>query len=242
METMNLFKVFLVSLTFVSASCSKNPIHFYKFSLQWPRSSCSGGTMKCPNPLPVGIGTSFTIHGLWPQDANDEPVDPYSSSHPCSAQPPPTKVQLLALIKSLYPSLTTNWPDLKNPLVPAANEDFWWKEWSKHGTCSDFPSKPFDYFDSALQIKLQLPASLGLSSGTTQSLQDIFNAISSAVKAKPELACNRNASTNKLQLWEVRLCYERPAPNELVKTIRDCPSSWPAKGPCTSPQDQVTLP
>ncbi|KAL4368217.1 hypothetical protein GQ457_05G034740 [Hibiscus cannabinus] len=227
---MTFFKVFLVCHTFVSGWCSKNPIHFYKFSLQWPRSSCTGGTMKCPTPLPVGIDTSFQY-------------DPYDRpTHPCSAQSPPGRSQVLALIKSLYPSLTTNWPDLKNPLNTIANEGFWWKEWSKHGTCSDFPSKPFDYFDSALQIKLQLPASLGLSSGTTQSLQDIFNAISSAVKAKPELACNRNASTNKLQLWEVRLCYERPAPNELVKTIRDCPSSWPAKGPCTSPQDQVTLP
>ncbi|KAK8484732.1 hypothetical protein V6N13_032703 [Hibiscus sabdariffa] len=96
--------------------------------------------------------------------------------------------------------------------------------------------------NTSLQIKSQLPAYLGLSSGTTHSLQDIFNAISSAVKAKLELACNRNAFTNKLQLWEVRLCYKRPAPNELVKTIRDCPSSWPTKGPCTSPQDQVTLP
>ena len=45
---------------------------FYKFSLIWPPSACNTGK-ECKSPIP----SIFTIHGLWPQFANDTEVSPY---------------------------------------------------------------------------------------------------------------------------------------------------------------------
>ncbi|KAK8714552.1 hypothetical protein V6N13_149742 [Hibiscus sabdariffa] len=239
---MVLFKVFLLSLVLASAMAS---VEFYKLSLQWGRSTCSDGRTRCPTPLPPSVDRKLTIHGLWPQDAKDNPVDPYTSAHPCIPKPPTPLTS--SLLKPLRPGLDREWPNLKNPLVPAANMDFWEHEWDKHGTCSDFAHHPVKYFDSAVQIRKSLP-DFGIRPGASFKVKKVVELVKALTGAQPEIACNINSNNKGFQLWEIRLCYDKPDPQGLVHKIRDCPfqlSHYPdgkPKGPCITDQDVINVP
>ncbi|GMI65702.1 RIBONUCLEASE 1, ribonuclease 1 [Hibiscus trionum] len=228
--------LFLVSMM---VPCISNPVSFYKLSLQWPPSACSSGKMKCPNPLPPPYNQMLTIHGIWPQDVNDEPLDPYDPLHPCTPVPPPDRKNLRTLLKPIYQQLNTYWPDLKNPLDTFANEIFWGHEWDFHGKCSDYPTDPLKYFDSAVKIRVGLP-DFGLKSGDKKTAGQVITLVSGFVHATPEIACNRNITTRVIQLWEIRLCYDRPSPQGLIQHIRDCPSKF--TGSCKNAQNTVTIP
>ncbi|KAL4278300.1 hypothetical protein GQ457_03G024370 [Hibiscus cannabinus] len=170
LSNMLFFKLFLLSLLLASAIAS---VEFYKLSLQWGRSTCSDGRTRCPTPLPPSIDQKFTIHGLWPQDANDNPVDPYNSGHPCVPQPPTPLTE--PLLNQLRPHLDNEWPNLKN-LVPKGNMKFWTDEWDKHGTCSDFAHNPVKYFDSARQIRKSLP-DFGITPGDKRKVKEVIKLV-----------------------------------------------------------------
>ncbi|KAK8607116.1 hypothetical protein V6N13_052862 [Hibiscus sabdariffa] len=212
---MTSFRFLLIFLSAVSVVASKLPVDFYKLSLQWPRSTCSGGTVQCPPYLPKRIVTTFTIHGIWPQDVFDDPIDPYHpSDNPCTYNPTDGN-QLQVIFDLRYPTLRIYWPNLLDPLVRRVNERLWRDEWEKHGMCSDFWSNPANYFDSALEIKKHI-SDFGLSSGNSYMVSDIVDTVYNRVGGAPEVACNTN-STGTVQLWEIRLCYNRPTVAELVE-------------------------
>ncbi|KAE8674660.1 hypothetical protein F3Y22_tig00111741pilonHSYRG00100 [Hibiscus syriacus] len=106
--------------------------------------------MACGTPIP----TVLTIHGIWPQDANDVPIPPYNgATNPCYSKAPITDRLVLetTAFTPIESNLISLWPDLKNPTQPGTG--FWESEWLKHGTCSDYPNNPLDYFKSALTIR-----------------------------------------------------------------------------------------
>ncbi|XP_039033129.1 extracellular ribonuclease LE-like [Hibiscus syriacus] len=91
--------------------------------------------MACGTP----ISTVLTIHGIWPQDANDVPIPPNNAStNPCYSMAPITSVAVLQ--KTTFTPIESNlislWLDLKNPTQPGTG--FWKREWLNHGTCSDY--------------------------------------------------------------------------------------------------------
>ncbi|XP_039033827.1 ribonuclease 1-like [Hibiscus syriacus] len=177
--------------------------------------------MHCPNPLPSPYNNMFTIHGLWPQDANDDEIDPYSSNPNCAGGVIPTPPQdLPTYLEStpIYPLLDVQWPDLNNPNNNASNYIFWEDEWSKHGQCSDYPANPYNYFDSAVRLRHTLTPDFGFKSGQRWKLDQIISKISDQIKYMPEIACNKNPKTGNLQLWEIRLCFKRP------KDMQNCPN------------------
>ncbi|KAK8539022.1 hypothetical protein V6N13_110230 [Hibiscus sabdariffa] len=55
---------------------------------------CSNRQMRCPTPLPPSVDQKFTIHDLWPQDAMDNPADPYMHTHPCIPKSPTGSSQI----------------------------------------------------------------------------------------------------------------------------------------------------
>ncbi|KAK8665091.1 hypothetical protein V6N13_005266 [Hibiscus sabdariffa] len=140
-----------------SAMASANPVEFYKLSLQSGRSTCSNEHMRCSTPLPPSVDQRFTIHGLWLQDAMDDPIDPNTSTHSCIPKPPI--------------DLDKECSDLKNPLVTSVNMKFWESEWKKHGTYSDFAHDPFNYFNSELQIRASL-LDFGIRSGANYKVEE----------------------------------------------------------------------
>ncbi|KAK8608772.1 hypothetical protein V6N13_024185 [Hibiscus sabdariffa] len=224
----------------VCVFASKNPVSFYKLSLQWPRSACNSGRMNCPNLLPSLYNQIFTIHGIWPQDVNDEQIDPYNLfTHPCTAQNPTDRRQLRNRLSPIYANINRYWPNLKNPLNLQANLQFWGDEWDKHGKCSDYPTDPLKYFESAIQIILNLPQSaFGIQSGATLSVQDISNMIYRLVNARPEIACNRNGITRVLQLWEIRSssCGTDSGSCSAAVLCRDLDCEDPSPGANSEPQ------
>ncbi|XP_039045563.1 ribonuclease MC-like [Hibiscus syriacus] len=219
------------------------PIDFYKLSLQWPPATCSGG-VRCGTPIP----TVFTIHGIWPQDINDNPIPGYNrTSYACYTPPPSSSSVLPTALTPIQSNLISLWPDLKNPNRTAYV--FWGHEWDKHGTCSDYPYDPFRFFDSALTLRQGLTSPvMGLTRGNTYTVQQVINKIQNLTQALPEIACNTNRTTGVVQLWEIRLCYNRPASSsQLVNTIRNCPHQLPVRngtitGPCKTMLTNVYFP
>ncbi|KAL4353862.1 hypothetical protein GQ457_06G000810 [Hibiscus cannabinus] len=125
---------------------------------------------------------------------------------------------------------------------------FWTDEWNKHGTCSDFAHDPIKYFDSALKIRKSLP-DFGIRSGKSYKVEEVIDLVKGLTGAEPEIACNLNSNNKDVQLWEIRLCYDKPDPQGLglVHRIRNCPfqlSHYPdgkRKGPCKTDQDVALL-
>ncbi|KAE8729778.1 hypothetical protein F3Y22_tig00003398pilonHSYRG00269 [Hibiscus syriacus] len=75
-----------------------------------------------------------------------------AATNPCCSMAPITSRSVLK--KALTPirsNLIPLWPVLKNPTQPSTG--FWESEWLKHGTCSDYPYYPLDYFKSALTLR-----------------------------------------------------------------------------------------
>ncbi|GMI77855.1 hypothetical protein like AT1G14220 [Hibiscus trionum] len=103
------------------------------------------------------------------------------------------------LLQPLRPCLDTEWPDLKNPLVPNVNLQFWEREWIKHGTCSDFAHDPLNYFKFALQIRASL-LDFKIKSGDNYKVEDVISLVDRLDSVEPEIACNVNRTTKVIQL------------------------------------------
>ncbi|KAK8636909.1 hypothetical protein V6N13_064343 [Hibiscus sabdariffa] len=239
LKTFNLFQW--------SFRASRNPVSFYKLSLQWPRATCSFPTARCPNPLPSPYNTIFTIHGIWPQDANDDEIERYSLNQNCTHGLIPTPVQNLPTdLAPIYQGLDLLWPDVNNPHNNQSNYVFWGREWTKHGQCSDYPTNPINYFNSALQLRQNLSTpNFGFQSGMQQiTVQQVINTVTSYVQHTPEIACNR--VNGRVQLWEIRLCYNRPASSQQLiqgNNIRNCPNpTGPPRNPCHNPTTPIYVP
>nr|KJB74231.1 hypothetical protein B456_011G281000 [Gossypium raimondii] len=162
-------------------------VDFFKLALQWPPSVCRS-TLNCKLPIP----TEFKIHGIWAQDAYDIPVPPYDTHHPCT-NPQPTILQskLRKLLKSdvaLWNQLPTLWPNLAST---GSDIGFWFKEWKKHGTCSDFAQHPLSYFQSAIQLRTNLNPAMGLTRGSTYTVRQVADIVFRLIGASPQISCNR---------------------------------------------------
>ncbi|XVE59613.1 hypothetical protein DITRI_Ditri05aG0060000 [Diplodiscus trichospermus] len=189
--------------------------------------------MTCKPPTP----SVFTIHGIWPQYANDSAVPPYNSSNPCTSVSPTPSSQLPTELQPIQNNLTSLWPDLKDPQNLTVNMNFWTYEWRQHGMCSDYPNKPRDYFNFALQLRKGLNPVMGLTPGSTDTIQNFAAKVQNEAKAAPEIACNKRQGTTTVQLWEIRLCYDRQTHN-----IQNCPT--PFSGACKniSPTHSISFP
>ncbi|MBA0874952.1 hypothetical protein Goshw_024451, partial [Gossypium schwendimanii] len=45
---------------------------------------------------------------------------------------------------------------------------------------------------------------------TTKTVQKFVDEVFDLLIAYPDIACNQNLSRTRKQLWEIRLCYDRP--------------------------------
>ncbi|TYH00485.1 hypothetical protein ES288_A10G280800v1 [Gossypium darwinii] len=209
---------------------------FYKLALQWPPSVCSS-TLRCKTPIP----TEFTIHGIWAQDAHDKPVPPYDNRHPCT-NPQPIILQsdlrqLLIRDVALWNNLHALWPNLK---LRGSNIKFWFDEWRKHGTCSDFAQYPLLYFKSAIQLRTNLNSAMGLTSGSTYTVQQVADIVFQHIGASPQISCNTNINNNDLRLGEMFICYGRPGPSHLFGTPQNCSNLF--FGHCNSGTNIIKFP
>ncbi|MBA0628568.1 hypothetical protein Godav_023283 [Gossypium davidsonii] len=181
-------------------------ISFYKLSLQWPPAACHG-TLSCKPPIP----SNFTIHGIWPQDRNDEPIPPYNKNNPCT------------------------------PKTPTPPTDL------PHGTCSDYPDDPLTYFKSAVKLRLGISTIVRFGRQTSWTVKQVADEVFDVLKAYPEIACNLNPRGTQKQLWEIRLCYDRPNPRQTPHILINCTHILQVRkgkiiGPCKSLSDTIFFP
>ncbi|MBA0570392.1 hypothetical protein Golob_004061 [Gossypium lobatum] len=217
-------------------------ISFYKLSLQWPPAACNG-TLSCKPPIP----SNFTIHGIWPQDRNDEPIPPYNKRNPCTPKTPTPPTVLPIKLRPIEVYLMSEWPNLTDGLNLTANYQFWEYEWKKHGTCSDYPDDPLTYFKSALKLRLGINTIVRFGRQTSWTVQQVAHEVFDVLKAYPEIACNLNPSGTQKQLWEIRLCYDRPNPRQPPHVLINCTnilrvSKGKIIGPCKSLSDTIFFP
>lgn len=160
--------------------------------------------------------THFTLHGLWPQYG--------SGGYPSSC----TKEAFDKTIpdKIGWSTMTTYWPNVKEPETSSKYDDFWDHEWSKHGTCSNLSQ--YDYFDQSIKtLKLQgTPAVIQNNVGKDVAKVDIQNGFGG--KNWVSLQC----SSGKY-LSEARTCWAKDANNKPTKQI-ECPSSITKADTCSS--------
>ncbi|XWS56992.1 hypothetical protein CRYUN_Cryun09bG0133200 [Craigia yunnanensis] len=201
---------------------------FYKLSLIWPTSACNTGS-ECKSPIP-GI---FTIHGLWPQLADDRPVPPYNKiTNKCNANPT-SPDDILVKLQPIEGKLRQLWPSLRY------NKDdttYWKVEWEHHGMCSEYPNDPYAYFNAALTLAnrynpLQV---MGIqpSDKTLHQVKKILDNVKKKVGAYPQISCNMLPKVGTLQLREIRFCFEKEKPPTQLK---DCPKKVDDR--CTSETD-----
>jgi ribonuclease T2 len=178
----------LILLTLCAALAAQVPASFdyYVLSLSWAPEFCAqpGAAGANPKECAAGRGTSFIVHGLWPEAArgkNPESCGP--------ARPVARNVVNIALPYMLSASLIQH-------------------EWATHGSCTGL--NPADYFFAAIQARsaIQIPVQMiSVEVPVRESPAQIEARFEGANTAFPKgafhVAC-RNGS-----LTEVRVCFSR---------------------------------
>lgn len=174
--------------------------------IQWAPGICSSGKIgTCNGDAKL---SEFTIHGLWPSDAQNE-----SLQNCCTRERYDGR-----MLGPLNHKLKLWWPSLNR--VPA--ETFWHHEWQKHGTCVDKVdpiNTVYKYFSFALEkftsLKpLEALAAAGIKPSNDDYAwgADLIKAMSAKHGAKVATRCASSPGSNNAHvLTEVHLCYSLPS-------------------------------
>lgn len=143
--------------------CSSDYSDYSKLALQWTPGLCS--VRSCNGEQK----NSFTIHGLWASQYSNF-MSPSNCCHGASPDYQEIARQL--------PSLKEKWPSMFG-----SDENFWSKEWNKHGTCfisslgteneTEYFKKTLELYDSIEPTKVMQLANIQPSSEvqSTESLR-----------------------------------------------------------------------
>jgi ribonuclease T2 len=113
---------------------------FYVFQQSWSAEFCSGRNFPgCKNPTAF-MQTNMTIHGLWPQYAQER--DGHGWPQCCQSQYGATLNKTVE--HDNLKALDKYWP------VEQGGDHLWQHEWGKHGTCSGM--SPGKYLQSAIAV------------------------------------------------------------------------------------------
>jgi len=168
---------------------SSNSFDFFVLDLQW---------------VPT-LTSSFTIHGLWPENSDGSYPEDCSGASEFST----------SAISDLETELNSVWPSDSE-----TNSKFWESEWNEHGTCSGIAIH--QYFQDAITLQQTFNVKSALNSaGITPGHSYTATAVKNAVKnyididATPVLHCSTSSDT----LEEIGLCIST------TLDIINCPSS-----------------
>ncbi|PHU11035.1 hypothetical protein BC332_17965 [Capsicum chinense] len=120
---------------------SRAPVNWYV--LQWPPTYC----IQLNNEIPPGrciepiLEHNFTLHGLWPADANGYTISCTDS----------VTVNWNQLIPPIESELNKFWPNLREGLPKWS---LWKNEYNRHGVCGGLTAK--EYFDAAISINKKI--------------------------------------------------------------------------------------
>ncbi|XP_076976949.1 ribonuclease T2 [Tamandua tetradactyla] len=161
----------------------------------WPATVCKEIENECTEPPDY-----WTIHGLWPDKAED-----------CNG----SWHFNLDEIKDLLPAMKEYWPDVVHP----NRSHFWKHEWEKHGTCAaqlDSLNSEKKYFGTSLHLYEDLDLNSMLQKlGIRPSLNyyqisDIKDALASVYGVIPKVQCLPPKQDEDVQLIaQIELCLTK---------------------------------
>lgn len=173
------FDLYVMSMSYQPEFCYKNRHKIDHFP-------------GCLHPQEYWKG-HLTIHGLWPQYANN------SWPSNCRSDEPLQNSTIIAL----HNALEHFWPNVKATKPTMEHyKDFWSHEWLKHGTCSGLTQMA--YFEAAINHFIPTPSLISESYGKfvdKQSFYQAYNDISSSDDDDIIVTC-----TGHKYLSEVRVC------------------------------------
>ncbi|XP_026360984.1 ribonuclease T2 [Ursus americanus] len=162
----------------------------------WPVTVCKEVEHDCRDPPDY-----WTIHGLWPDKAEE-----------CNGSWPFN----LEEIKDLLPKMKMYWPDVIHPLN---HSHFWKHEWEKHGTCAaqvDALNSQKKYFGGSLDLYQQLELNsmlqkLGIKPSINYyQISDIKDALASIYGVIPKVQCLPPKQGEEVQtIGQIELCFTK---------------------------------
>ncbi|XP_021549201.1 ribonuclease T2 isoform X2 [Neomonachus schauinslandi] len=178
----------------------------------WPVTVCKEVENDCRDPPDY-----WTIHGLWPDKAEE-----------CNGSWPFN----LEEIKDLLPEMKMYWPDVIHPLN---HSHFWKHEWEKHGTCAaqvDALNSQKKYFGGSLDLYRGLELNsmlqkLGIKPSINYyQISDIKDALASIYGVVPKVQCLPPKQGEEVQtIGQIELCFTK----EL--RLRNCTEPGEPGGP-----------
>ncbi|KAK4595749.1 hypothetical protein RGQ29_014014 [Quercus rubra] len=209
---MNLLLLFLAAMVVRATSQPPNPFplpyDYYSVVFQWAKSVCNTGRNRCIKPT----FPAFTLHGLWPQWYHFPPLDD------CTLYPQSTKFNNASIPDPVRNNLIQYWPNMYG-----RNEDFWGRQYVKHGSCVDpFYLDQLTYFVTALRVPTSIDlysilAAAGILCGNPTTVGAVRAAIHASTGFWPTVQCNWSI-TGTLQLFQIYLCF-----NKITNVPMDCP-------------------
>nr|Q40379.2 RecName: Full=Ribonuclease S-6; AltName: Full=S6-RNase; AltName: Full=Stylar glycoprotein 6; Flags: Precursor [Nicotiana alata] len=193
----SVFVIFLFALSPIYGA-----FEYMQLVLQWPTAFCH--TTPCKN-----IPSNFTIHGLWPDNVS-------TTLNFCGKEDDYNIIMDGPEKNGLY----VRWPDLIREKADCMKtQNFWRREYIKHGTCCSEIYNQVQYFRLAMALKdkFDLLTSLknhGIIRGYKYTVQKINNTIKTVTKGYPNLSCTKGQ-----ELWFVGICFDSTA-----KNVIDCPN------------------
>nr|XP_035958525.1 ribonuclease T2 isoform X1 [Halichoerus grypus]XP_035958526.1 ribonuclease T2 isoform X1 [Halichoerus grypus] len=162
----------------------------------WPVTVCKEVENDCRDPPDY-----WTIHGLWPDKAEE-----------CNGSWPFN----LEEIKDLLPEMKIYWPDVIHPLN---HSHFWKHEWEKHGTCAaqvDALNSQKKYFGGSLDLYRGLELNsmlqkLGIKPSINYyQISDIKDALASIYGVVPKVQCLPPKQGEEVQtIGQIELCFTK---------------------------------
>jgi len=196
------------------------------FEASWSAGFCATKGFQLPGCLsPTAyMQSSFTIHGLWPNYAQEQSGHEWPQC--CDSQYGPDVNATVE--QQLYDPLHKYWPDENAIGFPNYDHsELLEHEWNKHGTCSGLDQ--YTYYTSAMNISVALgtPSVISGNVGSQVALTDLY----SAFGAEPCLvgtACDISINCQNQGLVSVTTCWNKdmsrmkPCPGEVI-TSANCP-------------------
>ena len=136
--------VFSLFTEIVTSVAQSQPI-IYVYAYSWTPGFCNDQSYPgCLDPQPYWE-TNFTIHGLWPQYAENGYPD-FCTDEPFD-DTVPQQIGESTMIQY--------WPNVMEYPNSSSYDSFWEHEWTKHGTCTGLTQ--YQYFDTAVQLTNRIP-------------------------------------------------------------------------------------
>ena len=146
--------------------------------------------------------TNLTLHGLWPQYAQETDGHPYPQC--CDSQ---FGQELTAdTVQQNLAELQLYWPNEEDPSGQSLTNSLWYHEWAKHGTCSGLAQSDFLQLAFTLVQTLPTPTIITDNVGETVQLSALEAAYNGGQACGSD-SCMVWVQCNGAYMTEVHTCW-----------------------------------